>query len=340
MKQSFLWKKDKNKPKTFWLVFFTLIFLALGLYFGLRWGAVSFSHRELTAVLSQPFKQSKSQNILIDIRLPRMLAALLVGAAMSVAGSMMQGITRNPIADPGLLGINAGAGLALVLASVFFKGLHYSQILLVCILGAVLAALLVFTLSYSRQRGYDQLRLVLAGAMIATLFSAIGQALTISFRLSGSIIGWQAGGLVGVNWRMLAALAPLILISLLLALVFAHQLTILSLEENVAKALGQRTLLTTLFLLGLVKCLSAASVALVGSLSFVGLIIPHLVRLFSPRSYRVSLPLTALSGAVFMLWVDLVCRTVNPPYETPLNAVISLLGLPCFILLVRRGKHL
>lgn len=152
--------------------------------------------------------------------------------------------------------------------------------LVLCLLGAIVAALLVFGLAYRPRMGYQQLRLILAGAMVAMLLSAIGQALTLYFDLSKAVIGWQAGGLAQVNWKMLGIIAPVIVLGLILAQIFAHQLTILSLDETVAKSLGQETFSMTVTFLGIVVILSAAAVALVGSLAFVGLIIPHFIKLF------------------------------------------------------------
>ncbi len=323
------------------LIFFIISLLfVIGAYLSLRFGAISYSHQQLVETLRHPMTDSPVQDVVIDLRLPRMVAAILVGAAMAQAGAMMQGITRNVIADPGLLGINAGAGLALILGYAIFGSLHYSQILVICLLGSCLAAGLVFGLSYQVQKGYNQLRLILSGAMVASLFSAIGQAITIYFDLSAAVIGWQAGGLVQVNWKMLTIIGPLIIVGLILAQLFSHQLTILSLNETVAKNLGQRTALMTMVLLGIVLLLSAAAVALVGSLSFVGLIIPHFIRMFTGKNYKILLPLTAFAGASFLIWVDLVCRSINPPAETPISAVISIIGLPCFLWLIRKEKHL
>lgn len=323
------------------LIFFIISLLfVIGAYLSLRFGAISYSHQQLVETLRHPMADSPVQDVVIDLRLPRMVAAILVGAAMAQAGAMMQGITRNVIADPGLLGINAGAGLALILGYAIFGSLHYSQILVICLLGSCLAAGLVFGLSYQVQKGYNQLRLILSGAMVASLFSAIGQAITIYFDLSTAVIGWQAGGLVQVNWKMLTIIGPLIIVGLILAQLFSHQLTILSLNETVAKNLGQRTALMTMVLLGIVLLLSAAAVALVGSLSFVGLIIPHFIRMFTGKNYKMLLPLTAFAGASFLIWVDLVCRSINPPAETPISAVISIIGLPCFLWLIRKEKHL
>ncbi|SDO42492.1 iron complex transport system permease protein [Streptococcus equinus] len=340
MKQPYL-LIQKNKPSRTWLVFFSIsIFFLLGWYLSLRFGAVSYSNQQVLSVLKTPLTDSSLQDVIFDLRLPRSIAAILVGAAMAQAGSIIQGVTRNPIADPGLLGINAGAGLALIAGYAIFGSMHYSLTLLLCLLGAGIAACLIFGIAYHPQKGYQQVRLILAGAMISTLFSSLGQALTLYFDLSKAVIGWQAGGLAQTNWRMLAIIAPFIIIGLLLAQLLAHQLTILGLNETVAKSLGQRTLTVTISLLSIVLILSAAAVALVGSLAFVGLIIPHFIKMFVARDYRIILPLTAFAGSTFMLWVDLVCRTINPPAETPLSAIISIVGLPCFLWLVRKGEHL
>ena len=326
---------QKNKPFIFWIVFFALtLSIFFGIYLSLRFSAPVFSHAQVMQTLSHPFQESEVQNILIDLRLPRILAAILVGAAFAAAGSMMQGITRNAIADPGLLGINAGAGLALVCGYAFSSKLHYSQILLLCLLGSLAATVLVFLLSYHPRKGFEQLRLVLAGAMVTTLLTAVGQGLTLFFNLSNSVIGWQAGGLLGTNWNMLQIIAPCILIGLVLAQLFSHQLTILSLNETLAKGLGQKTGLMTLFFMGLVLLLSAAAVALVGSLALVGLVIPHLVKSISGKNYRKILPLSILFGAAFMLVCDFLA---SYSVGTPLSAIISLLTLPAFLVLMRKG---
>lgn len=333
--------REQNKPNHLWLVFVIIFILFIvGWYLGLRFGAVTYSHADLVDVLKHPLHDSKVQDVIFDLRLPRTIAAILVGAAMAEAGAIMQGVTRNPIADPGLLGINAGAGLALIIGYAVFGSMHYSLILLVCLLGSFAAAMLVFGLAYQPRKGYNQLRLILAGAMIATLFNAIGQAITLYFNLSTAVIGWQAGGLSQINWKMLAIISPFIILGILLAQASAHQLTILSLDETVAKALGQKTFAITAFLLFIVLFLSSGAVALVGSIAFIGLIIPHFIRMFVPKDYRLILPLSAFAGSCFMLWVDLFSRLLNPPTETPISAIISIIGLPCFLWLVRRGKNL
>lgn len=331
----------KNKPISPWLVFFILLTsLLLATYLSMRFGAVSYSHKQVWQTLLHPLISTDLQDVIWDIRLPRIVAAACVGAALAQAGTIMQGLTRNPIADPGLLGINAGAGLALVIGYLILPSMHYSFILLFCLVGAVLAAIVVFGLAYQPKQGFQPMRLILVGAMMATLFQTLGQALIIRFHLSSAVIGWQSGGLVATNWKMVTFIAPFILVGMIVAQLFSYQLSIISMNDTLAKSLGQRTKLMSFCLFAIVLILSAAAVALVGSLAFVGLIIPHLMRMVVPRDYRLLLPMSALAGASFLVWVDLVCRTFNPPYETPLNALISMIGFPWFLWLIRKGKHL
>lgn len=311
-----------------------------GAYLSLRLGARFYSHHDLMTVLAHPLTNSDLQDIIIDIRLPRLIAAVLVGAGLASSGAILQGVTRNPIADPSLLGINTGAALALVISHIYFPNLHYSLRLLSCLLGAGMTALLIFGLSLTKRQGYQQLRLILSGVMISSLFQAIGQALTIRFNLSTALIGWQSGGLMLVNWTMLKLVVPFMLLGLMLSQALAHQLTVLNLTDSVAKGLGQRVELVTFIAVLLALILSASSVALVGSLSFVGLIIPHFIKQFVPQNYKKILPLTVLTGATFLVWADLLSRLIAAPYETPLTAIVSLVGLPCFLWLLRKEKHL
>lgn len=332
--------QTKQKKVFYLLLAFISISFLLVFYLSLRFGAKTLSHQELMQILLNHSSHQRQATIVWNLRLPRIIGALLVGAALAVSGAIMQGITRNPIADPGLLGINSGAGLALVIAYAFFHHLHYSIIILVCLIGASLASFIVFGLSYQVSRGYQQLRLILAGAMVSTLFMALGQAITNYFHLANAIIGWQAGGLVATNWQMLTYIAPLILTALVLTQVLAYQLSILNLTENQAKSLGQSTVKMTLIFMILVLVLASAAVALAGSIAFVGLIIPHVIKKYFPQSYQLSLPLIALTGATFLLLVDLICRAINPPVETPLTAVVSFIGFPAFLWLVRKGGKL
>lgn len=319
-------------------LFFLLLFsLFLGNYWGFRLGAISYSHDQILSVLKAPLRQSELQDILIDLRLPRILAAGLVGASLATSGTIMQAITRNRLADPGLLGIPAGAGLFLIFKLIFFPNTSELLSIFACLLGAgITAGLVIF---FSRQKKYSNspLHLILAGIMVTALAQALGQAIAILYDLSNHIVGLEAGSLTSIGWHSLLWVAPFILLALLLAQVFAHSLTILSLDDTVARALGQNTHKMTFFFLAIVVLLSASSVALVGSLSFIGLIIPNLLTSLLPKDYRMILPFSSLAGASFLVWLDLISRTVHPPFETPLSSLISIVGLPIFLWLIRKG---
>lgn len=183
-----------------YLYLFLTIFFFIGIYLSLRFGAVNFSNQELLHIFQNPFQESKTQNIVIDIRLPRIIAAFSVGAALAISGAIMQAVMKNPIADPSILGINTGAALGLTIGYVLFKGLHYQAILFMCLIGASLTVFILFVIANSKNKGRMKLRLLLTGVMLTTLFNAIGQILMLVFNLSNTIIGWQSGGLIGTNW--------------------------------------------------------------------------------------------------------------------------------------------
>lgn len=320
-------------------LFFLLLFLLLlGSYWGFRLGAISYSHDQVHSVLQAPLKQSDLQDVLIDLRLPRILAAGLVGASLATSGSIMQAVTRNRLADPGLLGIPAGAGLFLILKMIILPDSSELYSILACLLGAGITASLVIFLNQQNKGNKSPLHLVLAGIMVTALTQALGQGIALLVGLSNHIIGLEAGSLTSISWHSLLWVAPLILLGLLLAQVFAHSLTILSLDDTVATALGEDTHKMTILFLAIVVLLSASSVALVGSLSFIGLVIPNLLTSLLPKDYRYILPFSSLAGAGFLVWLDLISRTLHPPYETPLSSLISFVGLPIFLWLIRKGE--
>jgi len=282
---------------------------------------------------------SSDDNVLIlqEIRLPRELAAILIGAAFAVSGAIMQGVTRNPLADPGLLGLTAGANMALAIAFVWFPGISYYGIMIACFLGSALGAVLVIILSSVGKGSLSPIRVVLAGAAVSAFLYAISSGVSLVFKLTKDVSMWTAGGLIGTNWGQLQAIAPVILIGIAIALIYSNQLTILSLSDDVAIGLGQKLVRIKTILFILVILLTGAAVALVGSIAFVGLMIPHIVRLIVGTDYRYILPFSAVAGAIFMLLADTLGRTINAPYETPMAAIVAMVGLPFFLLVVRKG---
>lgn len=276
-------------------------------------------------------------SIIRDIRLPREVGAAVVGAALSVSGAIMQGMTRNPLADPGLLGLTAGANAALAMSIVLIPSTNYFGHMVSCFIGAAIGALMVFGIGAIKKGGFSPLRLVLAGAAVSAFLYAVAEGLGIYFKVSKDVSMWTAGGLIGTTWTQLHVIVPFVIAGLLAALYFSRQLTILSLSDEVAIGLGQRTAHVKFVLFMVIILLAGASVALVGNMAFVGLMVPHIVRAVVGTDYRFILPMAAVLGAAFMLLADTLARTINSPYETPIVAIIAIMGLPFFLIIVHKG---
>lgn len=278
-----------------------------------------------------------ADRIIMSLRLPRELGAAIVGAAFAVSGAIMQGMTRNPLADPGLLGLNAGASLALACVFAFQTDATYLTIMLVSFVGAGIGAGMVFGLGSLSRGGMTPFRIILAGSAVSLFLISLGEGIALYFKLSQDLAFWTAGGVSGTNWTQLKLITPVVLVGVLIAVMFSKRLTILSFGDEIAKGLGTRIFFTKTILMIIVLILAGAAVSLVGSIAFVGLIIPHIVRFLVGTDYRWIIPCSAMFGSIFMVLADTMARMVNPPYETPMGAVVSIIGVPFFLYLARRG---
>ncbi|WP_298831384.1 iron ABC transporter permease [uncultured Planococcus sp.] len=314
----------------------SLLALVLTLIVSLIFGAADISLKEVGLAL---FSTSSSDGIGVirEIRLPREIAAIFVGAALAVSGAMMQGMTRNPLADPGLLGLTAGANAALAFTLAFIPAANYFCIMIACFIGAAAGAALVFGIGAAKKGGFSPFRIVLAGAAISAFLTAIAEGIGLYFNISKNVSQWTAGGLIGTSWGQLQVVVPFIAVALLVALLLSRQLTILSLSEEAAIGLGQRTAQVKAILFVIITLLAGAAVALAGNMAFIGLMIPHVVRAIVGTDYRFIIPMSAVAGAIFMLLADLIGRTINAPFETPVAAIIAIIGLPFFLIIVRKG---
>ncbi len=314
------------------LLAMTLVFIASILI-----GAKEVSVTDIWSAVSGSSIVNDDISVIRELRLPREIGALLVGAALGVSGAIMQGLTRNPLADPGLLGVTAGANAALAVAFAFLPAAGYFQVMIACFIGAGISVLFVFGLLALRGKSLSPLRMVLAGAAVSALLSAAADAINLEFKISKNISMWTSGGLIGTAWTQLQLIAPVILVGVFVSILLSRHLTILSLNESTAVGLGLNTGWIKRILYVVITLLAGASVALVGNLAFVGLMIPHLVRAFAGTDYRSILPLSAVFGGTFMVLADTAARMLNAPLETPIAAIIAILGLPFFLFIVRRG---
>ena len=317
----------------------TAIFLAAATAAALTLGASSVSLPELTAWLVGGDVSDMARNILENVRVPRVLAALLAGAALAASGALIQACLDNPLASPNVIGVNSGAGLAVLLAASLVPGALWLTPL-AAFAGALATALIIFALSLGT--GLSRLTVVLAGIAITTVFGA-GMN-TILIVNPDAYIGSSAflvGGLSGVLMDDLAWPAAYIVGGLAVALLAAGKLNIMALGDDTAHALGMNVGATRLAMLGLAAVLAGAAVSFAGLLGFVGLIIPHLVRFFVGHDTRLVLPLSAVSGAAYGVVCDLLARVLFAPYEVPVGILMAFLGGPFFIYLIlktRRGS--
>ncbi len=283
--------------------------------------------------------QETQDQVIHYLRLPRAVAGVFVGAALAVAGALMQGMTRNPLADPGLLGINGGSEFMLALSFALFPKLSFGYLLLLSFVGAGIGAVLVYGLGALSRGGLTAVRLTLAGAAISALLVALSQGIALYGGLSQDLTYWLAGGMSGTNWVQVEWLIPCVIVGLIGAMVMSKSVTVLSLGEDVATALGQRTNMVKLVCTGLVLILAGASVTIAGPIGFVGLVVPHIARYFVGVDYRWIIPCAAVLGSLLIVLSDIGARMIHPPYEVPLGAVIALVGVPFFLYLARRDRR-
>lgn len=284
------------------------------------------------------FDQSIFDHVIVrNLRLPRAVLALIVGASLALAGALMQGVTRNPLADPALLGLTAGASFAVVMATTVFGMAGMLFIPWIAMAGALAAALVVYLIAGLVPGGATPLSLTLAGAAISAFLGAV---ISIVHLLDQDTFDnlrvWLTGGLAGRDITLLFYVGPFIALGLLGGVLLAPRVTVLAMGDEVAQGLGVRTGALKLQLLAVVVVLTACSVALAGPLGFIGLVIPHVVRLYVGSDYRWIVPYAALAGAVYLLGVDTIARIAIPPREISTGIITAMVGAPLFVHLVRR----
>lgn len=311
-----------------------LIF-AIGL--SISFGAADISLSTVWTAITHFSPDVTTHQIIHDIRLPRVLGAGLVGGCFAVAGAIMQGMTRNPLADSGLLGLNSGAAFMLAICFAFFPNLSYMYIVLWSFVGAGLGVAIVYGVGSLSKGGLTPVRLVLAGAAVSALLGALGEGVALYYRIGQDLAFWYAGGVSGTKWYHLQILSPWILAAIIGALILSRSITLLSLGEEIAVGLGQRTSIVKIWGMVIVLVLAGAAVSVVGAVGFVGLIVPHFMRYIVGHDYRWIISCSLIYGALLVVLADLVARMINPPYETPIGALIAFIGVPFFLYIARKG---
>jgi iron complex transport system permease protein len=326
-----------SKQRVTWVTLALLVVVVVGVAWALSIGSQQIS---LTRLPGAIFKADQPDELIIQsIRLPRVVLALCVGAALAVAGALMQAVAANPLAAPEIMGVNAGAVLVVVLAITIVPSLSGAPTILLAFGGAAAAGISVMMLAGSGRGRISPIRLALAGVTASSLLISLTQVLIIFDENStDSVLFWLVGGVNFAAWQDIRNLLPWLVLGLAGSFAMARPLNLLALGDDMARGLGQNIERTRMLGSALVIVLCGAAVSVAGPVAFIGLIVPHIMRRLVGSSYTVLLPLCALGGGVLVLYADILSRFVKPPFEVPAGVVTALIGAPIFVYLARRQK--
>lgn len=300
-------------------------------------GGVSIPVKEIFLSLLGKNKEG-SDLIIMQFRMPRIVAAVLVGAALAVAGAVLQGVIRNPLASPDLLGVTGGASVAVVAFMTLFTGYSVHWIPFIAVAGAFVIAALNYALAW--KNGVSPFRLVLIGIGISTAMGALTIFLLISgpAYLAAQVLNWMTGSIYGTSWKYIEVLWPWVAIFIPLSILYAKELNVQSLGEATAIGLGSRLQLSRMILLFYSVALAGAAVGIAGTISFLGLLAPHMARKLIGHSYKLVIPVSALLGAMILLLADLAGRTLFQPLDIPAGVFTAGIGAPFFMYLLFKRK--
>jgi len=325
-----------NERKLFRISVIIILIIAVvaSMIISLIWGSTPVSLSEIWHTLWASELTDTASQIIWNIRLPRNIVAALVGACLAVSGAILQAVMKNPLADPQIVGVSSGAGLAGVIIFILFPG--YDHIVpLVAFIGA--AALMVYALAW--KNGVRPSRIILAGVAVAAFLGSGISALLVFYgdRVQGALL-WMVGGLAARSWPQVEVLFPYALVGLIFACLGAKRLTILSLGDETAKGLGLKVEQTRFIMTAVAALLAAGAVSIAGLIGFVGLVIPHMLRLIIGNDYAYLLPGSALLGALVLVVSDTVGRVMWSPIEVPVGIIMAFFGAPFFLYLLRRDN--
>lgn len=324
----------RNKRRK-WLAISMLPLLLITIIYGVASGSVFISPADMWKVVTG-HGDPVHETIIRDLRLPRVLIGLLVGACLAASGALLQGVMRNPLADPGIIGVSAGGGLAAVIALVLFPQF---AILLpgFAFTGALITALVIYLIAWDG--GSSPVKILLAGIAINALLGAIMNGIMVlnSDRIQ-SVIPWLSGGLSGRSWPHLQFMLPYAAVGLLLTPFAAKASNVLLIGDKAAQSLGQHVELQRFLIVALASLLAGAAVSVAGLVGFVGLLVPHAIRLFIGEDYRYLLPFSIVGGAILMVIADAAARSWFDPLELPAGILLAGIGAPFFLILLKKRR--
>ncbi|MCZ8533309.1 iron ABC transporter permease [Psychrobacillus psychrodurans] len=332
----------KTMKKNLFIISLLFMLIVIAFIISMNTGFIRLSPIEVIQTLFG-YGNEKQHLILFEFRLPRIIISVLVGMGLAVSGCVLQGISRNSLADPGILGINAGAGLTVILFISFFPSTAAAPVFLLPVLaflGAGITATIIYTLAYKRNEGISPMRLILTGVAVAAGISSAMIVLTL--RLSPEnyhfVATWLAGSIWGSNWMYVLSVLPWIIVLIPFVFSKARVLNILNLGDLAATGLGASIEKERRILLASAVGLAGASVSISGGIGFVGLIGPHLARQLVGSRHQYLIPASALTGGLLVLIADTIGRWILQPSEIPAGIIVSVIGAPYFLYLLSKLK--
>lgn len=313
------------------------VLLVLAVYASIVLGVIDTSWRTLLEAYTN-FNGTNEHIVIREVRIPRAFIAVAVGICLGISGVLLQTLTRNPMADVGILGINAGASLLIVVAVAFFSVSTLASLTWIGFAGAALSGVIVYALGSLGREGATPLALTLAGSAMFALASSFTQGILL-FKESAmeEVLFWLAGSVAGRSLDVLLSVLPYMMLAVIGSLLIAGPLNTLKLGEDVAKGVGQRTGLVKLMCGLLIVLLAGSSIAVAGPISFVGLLVPHIARAIAGSDTRWMVVYSALLGAILLLTADILARFIAMPKELPIGVMTALIGAPFFIYAARKG---
>lgn len=308
----------------------------------LMWASIIYGYTDTswqTAIEAFTNNNGSNEHIIIQtIRLPRALIAAAVGASLAISGVLMQTLTKNPLASPGIFGVNAGAGFAVVAAVTLFSVVDLQAFSGLAFLGAAVAAISVYVIGSVGREGLTPMKLTLAGAAIAAMFSSFTQGLLVVNEAAlDQVLFWLAGSVQGRKLETLISVLPYLAIGWVGSILIAGKMNILSMGEDVATGLGLKTGLVKIAVGVIVILLSGGSVAVAGPIGFIGIVVPHMTRSIIGIDHRWVIPLAGVLGAILLLAADIAARYILMPSEVPVGIMTAIIGTPFFIYIARKG---
>ena len=332
-------RKVSNKKKFVFVMIIGLVALVaislLSLFFN---GNHVYSVKDVFNAIFHYNNNVDNQVIIRESNMPRVIADIIVGASLAIAGVIMQGTTKNPMADSGIMGISAGSTLGVIIVVAFMPWAGRYEKMALAATGAAVVTILIYLIAFVGKGKITADRMVLSGMAVSTLLTSLTTAIIIKEGLMTQMVRYTNGSSANTIWKDIYIALPIFLVGIVISLLISRSLTVMNLGEDVSKGLGANVVLIKTLSTIIVLVLSAVAVVIIGPVAYIGLMIPYICRYLVGTDYRLVLPSCGILGATFVLLVDLVAKTIHPGFEFPIGLIITIIGVPFFVYVSRRQE--